>query len=179
MMRLLLPHRKLAASVLLSAGLASIALLGGFGIQAVRRELLSFTPLLIALPAMNAITGDYATLITAHLGDPETYRERVKKLILSLAISVPVSIAGVTTMSLLVASRQGFIISGAAVQQYVVLLTVALVAILSLTLLSIVVINYIVKHKRINSDDILIPVANTIASVLVLASFAIIALRLH
>ena len=171
------PHRKFLASVLLSAGLAAISMLGGLGIQAVRGKLVAFTPLLIALPAMNAIAGDYATLITAHLGDPDTYRPRMKKLVISLLISVPLSLAGITTMSLVVARSQGFQITAAAVRQYVSLLSFALIGILSFTALAIVLANRAVKHKQINSDDLLIPIANTVASVLVLISFALITIN--
>lgn len=172
------PHRKFVASVVLSSGLASIALLGGLGIQAVRSELLAFVPLIIALPAMNAIAGDYATLIASHIGDPEIYQERVKKLVKSLLISVPVSIAGITAMSLFVAYTQGFAVSRPEIIEYVTLVSISLLAVLLITLLSIMVINYVLKNRQINSDDILIPLSNTIASVLILISFAVISLRI-
>lgn len=178
MIRTLGHHRTFLASVMLSAGLASIALMGGLGIQAMRDELLSFTPLLIALPAMNAMTGDYATLIAAHVGDPEMYRQRLRKLMLSLLISVPISLVSVTAMSLFVASLQGFTITTSVLVQYIAMIAVALISILGLTILSIFVINKILKNREINSDDVLIPMANTIASVLVLGSFALMALNI-
>lgn len=174
-----LPHRKFVASVIMSAGLASIALLGGFGIQAVKAELISFTPLLIALPAVNAITGDYATLIAAHIGDPESYKFRVKKLLVSLAISMPFTVAGVTIMSLLVAWLKGYSLKFEVILTQMLYLIITLILIITVLLICVFIINRILKHRSLNSDDVLIPVMNTIASVLVLVSFAIIALQIN
>ncbi len=179
MIHTVLPHRGFWASVLLSSGLASIALFGGFGIQAVRSQLLSFTPLIIALPAMNAIAGDYVTLIAGHIGDPQLYRQRLKKLLISLVISVPVSIFGVTTMSLFIAYRQGFDISRTVLLTYIFLVAVSLVFILLISVGAIFVINNALRNHKINSDDVLIPLANTLASVLVLISFALIATQVR
>ncbi len=179
MIRTALPHKGFWASVLLSSGLASIALFGGLGLQAVRSQLLSFTPLIIALPAMNAMAGDYVTLIAGHIGDPQLYRQRLKKLLISLVISVPISIFGVTTMSLFIAYRQGFDISRTVLVTYVFLVTVSLILILLISVGAIFAINKALLNHKINSDDVLIPLANTLASVLVLISFALIAIHIR
>lgn len=173
------PHNKFLASTLLAAGLASIGLIGGLGIQSVRGQLINFTPLLIALPAMNAMVGDYAILITAHLGDPETSRYRVRKLLQSLLLSLPISIVGVSGLSLFIARQQDYELSRAQAEEYVLLISVSLVAVLVITLVSVFFINRLLRRHRLNSDDVLIPIANTLASVMVLISFTIIAMRMN
>lgn len=172
-----LPHSKFFASVLLSAGLASVALLGGFGIQAVRNDLVNFTPLLVALPAVNAITGDYATLIAAHVGDPQLYQRRVRKLLVSLFISLPFTILGVTVMSVVVSWLQNYPLTVSEVWSQTLFISISLVVIMAALLICVFGINRLLRNRKLNSDDILIPIMNTIASVLVLISFAFIAAK--
>jgi cation transporter-like permease len=172
-------HNKLIVAFMMSGGLASIGLIGGLGLQAVREELIAFTPLIIALPAMNAITGDYALLITTHLGDPETYSARVKKLLLSLLISVPITIFGISFVSLSIASIQNYPVDFALVKEFVVLIGLTLIAILSLTLIMVFITNLFLKKSTLNSDDILIPLTTTFSSLVLLMSIAFITLRLN
>lgn len=164
--------------VLLSGTLASIGLIGGLGIQAVKEELLAFTPLLIALPAMNAMAGDYATIVTAHVGDPETRKANMKKLFVALLVSLPFSIAGISAVSLFIASIQGFTLSSDTIRQFVLYIALALTGVVLVTLLSISIINVILKKQPYSSDDVLIPIANTLASVFTLLSFAVIVSQL-
>lgn len=171
-------HRKFFPMVLVSATLASIGLLGGLGLQAVKEQLLSFAPLIIALPAINAMAGDYATIVTAHVGDPETRKQNMKKLFTALIVSLPVSIAGVSALSLFVSSIQGYTVTQEFIIQFVLYISLALTGVVLVTLILISIINLIVKKQPYSSDDILIPIANTVASILTLISFAIIVSRL-
>ena len=177
-MRLPVIHRAFLITVLLSGALASIGLIGGLGIQAVKEELLAFTPLLIALPALNAMAGDYATIVTAHVGDPETRKANMKKLFVALLVSLPFSIAGISAVSLFIASIQGFTLSSDTIRQFILYIALALTGVVLVTLLSISVINIILKKQPYSSDDVLIPVANALASVFTLLSFAVIVSQL-
>ncbi len=173
-MKLPVIHRRFLPMVFMSAGLASIGLLGGLGLQAVKDELIAFTPLIIALPAMNAMAGDYATIVTAHVGDPETRKQNMKKLFVALGVSLPFSVLGVSAISLFIASIQGYILTGQFIQQFVLYIALALTGVVLVTLILISIINYILKKQPYSSDDVLIPLANTVASVLTLVSFAVI-----
>lgn len=173
-MSLPIVHRKFLPLVFVSAGLASISLLGGLGLQAVKEELIAFTPLIIALPAMNAMAGDYATIVTAHVGDPETRKQNMKKLFVALVISLPFSVIGVSAISLFIASIQGYTLTTQLTKQFILYIALALSSVVLVTLILISIINYILKKQPYSSDDILIPVANTVASILTLISFAVI-----
>ncbi len=59
-------------AIRLSSLTASIGLVGGVWLQNVQDKLIHVTPLLIALPALNAMIGDLASIITAHISDPES-----------------------------------------------------------------------------------------------------------
>lgn len=168
------PHPKFIVAVIISSGFATIGLLGGLGIESVKEQLLLFSPLLIALPAMNAMAGDYATIITAHVGDPETKTQTIRKLFIALAVSLPVSIVGVISMSLFVAHLQGYILTLDVFYQYVTFVSLAIIGVVIMTLLSIFLLNKMLNQHHLNSDDVLIPAANTLASVFMLTSFAII-----
>ena len=174
-MRLPIIHRNFFMLVLISGFLASIGLIGGIGIQSVKEELLTFTPLLIALPAMNAMAGDYATIVTAHVGDPETRKANMKKLFVALLVSIPFSIAGISAVSLFIASIQGFVISAAITRQFILYIALALTGVVLVTLIAITIINIILKKQPYSSDEVLIPIANTLASVFTLLSFTFIA----
>lgn len=78
--------------VIISVGIASsLSLIGGIGIELVSEKLLPIVPLVIVLPALNSLVGDYATLIAAHAGDPsERDRSRsdlVKAMLPSLLVN--------------------------------------------------------------------------------------------
>ncbi|MDZ7785741.1 MAG: hypothetical protein U5L95_01290 [Candidatus Saccharibacteria bacterium] len=173
-----IPHNKLIAAIILSGVLASVGLIGGLGIQLVRREILSFLPLLIALPAMNAMAGDYATLTASHLGDPENYKKRTQKLVIALLVSFPVSALGVSGLSLGVAHLKGFVITTELALEYTRLIFTTLGVVIVAMFAIIYLAKLLLEHQRINIDDTLIPIANTIASVLLLTGFAIMSARL-
>ncbi len=62
--------RKLSFIVLTVASASSVSLIGGLGLEAVQEQILPIVPLLIALPALNTMVGDYAAIIAAHVSDP-------------------------------------------------------------------------------------------------------------
>ena len=177
-MKVLTRHSTLVGSIALSSIMASIGLVGGLGIQLVKQELVLFLPLLIALPAMNAMAGDYATLTAAHLADPESYRSRVQKLILYLFLSLPISCAGVIAMSLGVAHLNGFYLNVTTVKDFSLAITITLYAVTILMFGLIYICKLVLQRLGDNIDDTLIPIANTLASVLTLVGYTIVAQRL-
>lgn len=170
-----IPHAKLSGAIALSSLLASVGLIGGLGIQSVKQELITFLPLLIALPAMNAMAGDYATVTAAHLADPENYRSRTKKLLLAYFVSLPISCLGVIAVSLGAAHLKGFAVDSTTTRDFAVQITATLYAVTILIFALIFIANRLLVARKINVDDTLLPIANTVASVITLGAFAFIA----
>jgi cation transporter-like permease len=166
-------HQGFWFAVTTSAGVASIGLLGGLGLNAVKEQLISLTPLIIALPAMNAAAGDYASIITAHLDDPETYPERVRRLVRALCLTVPVSILSITALSLFIADIQGYEVTSSSIYRYAAFIAASIMGIVAVTFAISLLGNHLLRKRQLNSDDILIPFTNGLASILMLTSFAI------
>lgn len=173
-----LPHRSIKSAVQTSSLTAGIGLIGGVALQSVKEELFLVVPLLIALPALNAMAGDYSTLINAHVADPESTRANKIKLLKSLIISVPLSAIGVVLVSLYLAGTQGFVIDRTFVLTFTLFIFGAFAIIVSATLISGLVLNRIFARLLINSDDALIPISNVLASVLMLLCVSLAAWRL-
>lgn len=176
-MKHLTPHAKLAAVIMLSSLLASIGLVGGLGLQLVKKDLVAFLPLLIALPAINAISGNYATLTAAHLTDPENYRKRTYRLILALFISLPFCTLGIAAMSIGVAALKDFEITRQLAFAYVQTIGLMLYIVVTIMFVLIVLAKRLIEAVHANTDDILLPIANTLASVLTITAIAIVATR--
>src|SRR4026209_1552689 len=57
--------------VIFTTGLASaVSLIGGIGLEHVVGRVLPLIPLVVAIPSLNDLVGDYSTIIAAHTGDP-------------------------------------------------------------------------------------------------------------
>lgn len=173
-----LPHQSIKSSVRSSSLTAAIGLIGGIALQSVKEDLLLVVPLLIALPALNAMAGDYATLINAHIADPENSRASKKKLLKSLLICVPVSAFGVIAASLFLAQSQGYAIDTAFVFTFAQFVIASFAIIVGITMVTSIALNRLLIQRRINSDDVLIPLSNVMASVLMLLCVSFAAWRL-
>lgn len=178
MKQFVLPHSGVMSAARTSVATASIGLVGGIGLQTVTSELVLITPLLVAMPAINAMAGDYATVVTAHIGDPEMSRGSVKKLARALAISLPISAFGVVGLSMFLGAAQGYQINQAFVLTYGGFVLGSLSGVVGITVLASVLLNRVLVSRMVNSDDVLIPVSNVIASVLILLSIAVAAWRI-
>lgn len=173
-----LPHRSVISAVKTSTTAASIGLIGGIALQSVTQQLVFIVPMLIALPAINAMAGDYATIITAHIGDPEMSKLHLKKLIKALISSVPISVVGVVGLSLFFAVLQGYSVTRSFMYTYTLFVFFAFSLVVTFTVVSSVLLNKVLISKQVNSDDILIPVSNVLASVLMLILVALAAWQL-
>lgn len=160
--------------VVLSVGLASaISLIGGIGIELVQDKLLTIVPLLIALPALNSMVGDYATLIAAHAGNPAERTRSKRELISAMAPSLFVSTVFVIAMSLLLANRRGYPLESEFIFLFTSFVaTSILVVVAAIFVLTVVLDKILVKH-RLNPDDLLIPVVTTITDIFMLGLIAL------
>ena len=165
---------KLIIVVILSVGLSSsLSLIGGLGIESVQNELIKVVPLLIALPALNSLVGDYATLIAAHAGNPA--ERRLSKIQLAKAISpaIAVSTSLILLLSILLAIHRKFAFTSAMLSKYVLFVIFSIFSVILIMFIITVLLDKLLKHRAINPDDILIPIVTTISDIFMLGLIAL------
>lgn len=172
-MRKLLPHGSITTIALTSGICASIGLLGGIGLQSVQKQLFAVVPLVVALPAMNAMASDYATVVASHAGDPNDRVTRRRKLFLILMGSMPLSIVGVIGMSLFIAVLQGYTLDRQFMYRFSAFVAVALAVVMITTYLMAIFLSQTFKKSKINSDDVLITITNAFSSVIMLGCISL------
>jgi cation transporter-like permease len=156
-----------------SAGLAScISLIGGIGIEAITGKLLPLIPLIVALPALNTMVGDYAAIIAAHAGDPTEGKHSMRKLLSAVAKSIWVNIFGVLALSLIIAQQRGYIMSEAFLAKFVLFVVFSFVGIVLSMFAITISLNTMLKKSDLNPDDVLIPVVTSITDVMMLGLIA-------
>ena len=164
--------------ILTAAGASSVSLLGGVGIEAVEFKLLPLIPLVVALPALNTMVGDYATIIAAHAGDPLERERTRKELATAISWSVLVNIVGVFALSLLLAWRRGFVPSVWFTVRFGLFVSAAIVLVVVFMFLLTYFLDKLLERRRLNPDDLLIPVVTSVSDVLMLGMIALGALLL-
>lgn len=155
------------------AAASSISLLGGVGLELSQEKLLPLIPLIIALPALNTMVGDYATVIAAHAGDPNERPRTRRQLIRSIAISVLINIIGVVVLSSLLALRRDYSFTALLFVKFSIFVALAVSGIVVFMFLITLLIDKILDKHRLNPDDILIPVVTSISDVFMLVSVAL------
>lgn len=172
-MRKLLPHGSIVSIALTSGICASIGLIGGIGLQSVQKQLFAVVPLVVALPAMNAMASDYATVVASHAGDPNDRVTKRRKLFMILMGSMPLSIVGVIGMSLFIAVLQGYTLDKQFMYHFSAFITVALAVVMITTYLMAIFLGRAFKKSKINSDDVLITITNAFSSVVMLGCITV------
>jgi cation transporter-like permease len=160
--------------VILTVGIASsISLLGGLGIELTQQKLITIVPLLIALPALNSMVGDYATLIAAHAGDP-TERTRTKaELIRAMIPALIISTSFVFILSLLLASRRNFVVDLNFTLKFLAFVVASIMAVVAIMFLITITLDKLLQNHRLNPDDVLIPIVTTISDIFMLGLIAL------
>ncbi|MDO8740134.1 MAG: magnesium transporter [Candidatus Woesearchaeota archaeon] len=153
--------------------LASIlSSIGGLGLQSVQNKLVMLVPLLILLPSLNGMIGNYGIVITAKF-TTALYERKIKrpwwhshfvkhlyKVIIPIAL---ISAVYISVLSVFIAYMRGFnfdLILLLKIIGLVVLTTILLVAIIFL--ISIIGGLY-VYHRKEDPDDMLIPITTSVA----------------
>lgn len=173
MIRRFFPHISVVGAIVTSTTAASVGLIGGLALQSVEEKLLSVVPLVIALPALNTMASDYASLIAAHAGDPQHKKTLRRKLVVSLLGSVPISIAGVVAISIILSSFQAYSFDQTFMLRFAGFVAAALTSVVIVVYVLTNLLDRHLENRKVNSDDILIPFANVLASVLMLGCFAL------
>jgi hypothetical protein len=158
----------LVSSIKTSAIGASIGLIGGIWLQVAQDRLIAVVPLLIALPALNAMIGDLSSIITAHISDPDSADGNHKKLYKTLLIVVPFSATGVWLVSMFVAYLQEFDITKEFAVEYGLFIALLfIVSTFATLILSYLKTNTAFIDKTKLAEG-LIPLAGVVSSVITL-----------
>lgn len=160
--------RRILFIVLTTAGASCISLIGGIGLEAVQERILPLVPLIIALPALNTMVGDYAAIIAAHAADPAERTTTKRKLAKAIAKAIWVNIIGVLLLSVILATGRGYVFSSVFLTKFAFFVTAAMLGTIVLMFVITIVLDKILEQKRLNPDDILIPVVTSITDVLML-----------
>jgi cation transporter-like permease len=172
-MKVLALHQRLRETPLLfsalTAGAAScLSLIGGMGIEAVQGKLLPIIPLIVALPALNTMVGDYAAIIAAHAGDPAERTHTKRQLARAISRAMLVNIIGIIILSLIIAWRRGYVLTGDFGIRFILFIVIAFVGIITAMFAITAVLDRMLEKHRLNPDDILIPIVTTVTDILML-----------
>lgn len=160
--------------IVITTALAScISMVGGIGLEFAEKDLLPIIPLVIALPALNTMVGDYATIIAAHAGNPAERSGTRKKLVWSILKSTLINIAGTTALSLYLAQQRGYEPTYGFIATFFGFVAVSVLAIVFVMFGITYTLDKILEKKRLNPDDVLIPVVTTITDVFMLGLIAV------
>ncbi len=170
--------RKLAFIILTVGGASCISLIGGLGLEAVQDKILPIVPLLIALPGLNTMVGDYAATIAAHAGDPAERSTSKRTLAIAIAKVVWINILGVIILSLLLAARRGYLLEQIFLIKFVVFVIIAMLGIIGVMFAITIVLDKLLEKKHLNPDDVLIPIVTTISDIFMLGIVALATLTL-
>src|SRR5688500_12532602 len=165
-------HQSLWFIVITTGGASAVSLIGGIGLQVVEHQLLPLVPLLIALPALNTMIGDYSTIIAAHAGDPFERSRSKKELAIAISWSVIINIVGVIALSLLLAIKRGYAPDYAFIVTFSLLVVGAILTCVAFMFFLTFLLDKIMERHRLNPDDILIPVVTSVSDVLMLGMIA-------
>lgn len=162
------------AFVIFSVGIASsISLIGGLGIEAVRAKLFLVAPLLIAMPALNSLVGDYATLIAAHAGDPEERTRTRGEMLVAMLPSIVLSMLFVVSLSLMLAQHNGYVLAAGFITKFSLFVVGAIVGMVGVMLVVTVLLDRLFIRHKLNPDDVLIPIVTTISDIFMLGLIAL------
>lgn len=158
--------------IITTGGASAVSLIGGIGLQAVEQQLLPLVPLLIALPALNTMVGDYSTIIAAHAGDPFERARSKKELAKAIAWSVIINIIGVIALSLLLAYKRGYQPDYLFITTFSIFIAVAIVVCVAFMFFITFLLDTLLEKRKQNPDDILIPIVTSVSDVLMLGMIA-------
>lgn len=150
-----------------------ISMIGGIGIEFTEKELLPIVPLVIALPALNTMVGDYATIIAAHAGNPAQKKTTRKKLIRAIIVSTFLNAISTFAMSLFFSEKRNYISSLSFIATFAGFVFFSVASIVAVMFTITYALDKMLESKNLNPDDILIPVVTTITDVFMLGLIAL------
>ena len=159
--------------VILTTALAScISLIGGIGLEATTTNLLPLVPLVVALPALNTMVGDYAAIIAAHAGDPGERGTTKRELAGAISRAIVVNIIGVLILSIVIAAKRGYVFAPGFMLKFGLFVPFAMLSITAFMFILTAILDKQLEKHSLNPDDVLIPVVTSITDVLMLGLIA-------
>lgn len=165
--------RRITFIVFTIGGASAISMIGGIGLEAVEEKLLPLVPLVIALPALNTMVGDYAAIIAAHAADPAERRYTKRVLAKAIAKAIWVNIIGVLILSLFVAWQRDYLFSTAFLIKFITFVVIAMLGVVAGMFGLTAVLDKFLENKKLNPDDILIPIVTSVTDVMMLGLIAL------
>lgn len=168
-----IPVRHLTFIVLTTGGASCVSLIGGVGLEAVQDKILPLVPMIIALPALNTMVGDYAAIIAAHASDPAERTSTKRTLAYAIAKAIWVNIAGLLLLSFVIAWRRGYIFTSAFSAKFVLFVLFSMLGTIAAMFFLTAILDKFLENKKMNPDDVLIPVVTSITDVFMLGLVAL------
>ncbi len=152
-----------------SAALASsISLLGGLGIEYVQEDIILLTPLLIAIPSLTNLVGDYAAIVAAHVGDPAKRNRSLVTLAKGIFTVIWLNIIAILILSLLTGRTRGFEADAVFVIKFTLFISISAVVTVAGMFLLAKTLDILLRKRRINPDELLVPIVTSLADVTML-----------
>lgn len=155
--------------VALTTALASsLCLIGGVGLEYISDRILSLVPLLIAIPSLNNLVGDYSSIIAAHTGDPKEGK-RIKRTVARAIFKIIwINISAIIALSVGGALLRGYEFDAVFAGKFAIF--VAGASILTVLFMFVIarLLDVILKKRRINPDELLIPIITSLADIVML-----------
>lgn len=157
-------------------GAAAVSLIGGIGLESVSDELVLVVPLLVAVPSLNNLAGDYAAISAAHVSDPLENARDLRSVRKAINWAMLINVVGIVAISCGIAVFRGYALDAWFVLRFGLFVGLAVWSVVCGIFWVNRVLNRLLKSHRLNSDDILIPVATALADIamLSLATLAIV-----
>ena len=167
-------HLRFILFVTFTTAAASIlSLVGGIGLEAVSEQLLPLVPLIVAVPALNNMVGTYASVIAAHAADPEERVLNKKQLAHALTKTIWLNILAVIVLSLLVAYQRDYMFTAGFLYKFILFISLAIVGVVASIFALTTLLDKLLERRRLNPDDILIPIVTSLADVMMLVLIAL------
>ncbi len=173
-MNSLIKHLRFIVFITFTTGLAStISMIGGIGLEAVADRLLPLVPLIIALPGLNDLVGDYATIIAAHASDPAERKRSKRELAKAISKVLWINILGIITLSLLLANHRGYIFTAGFIGKFIFFVSCSILTVVATLFAITTLLDKVLENRKLSPDDILIPIVTTITDVFMLSLIAL------
>lgn len=147
---------------------SALSLIGGIGLEAVSDRILPLIPLIIAIPGLNDLVGDYASIIAAHHGDPSENTRTKRELIRAIFKVLGFNIIFLILLSTGLAYSRGFMLDKIFLIKFAIFIALAVVLAVVFMFILAGVLESILKNRRINPDELLIPVITSLADIVML-----------
>ncbi len=157
-----------------TTGAAScMSLIGGLSLEAVQAKLLPLVPLIIALPALNTMVGDYAAIIAAHASDPAEQTTTKRELSKAISKAIWVNIIGIIILSVFIAWHRDYLFTSVFMIKFILFVIISMVTTIVAMFGLTTFLDKLLEKHRLNPSDILIPIVTSITDIFMLGLIAL------